>query len=311
MKEQYIAAKERWAQKLAGKALPAARSQTRLPPGQRQVQNFPVLDLGIQPEVALDQWALKIHGKVEHPVTLNWQQFMALPQFADVSDFHCVTTWSQFDMAFAGVAFFTLTELVKRDTGEFVLEEERDSENFRWVALENRRVTTAYMNPPLLDDADHQHERVLETAPYHLDLGSLNLESIDLFYTFDFVYPGNHDQLMAEALGQNSPFDGLVGLDGARVLSYEPSILIALDDKCKLQARVGVESRSTIAHVQSGQFPETSLSVYCLIRQMWGKQPFKTFAESYSNQRRVSQELLESFVIPNVVTPLAHRIAIR
>ena len=113
MKEQSIAAKERWALKMANKAAPVARSQTRLPPGQRQVHNFPVLDLGIQPEVSLDQWALKIHGKVENPVTLNWQQFMALPQFTDVSDFHCVTTWSQFDMAFAGVAFFTLAELVK------------------------------------------------------------------------------------------------------------------------------------------------------------------------------------------------------
>jgi DMSO/TMAO reductase YedYZ molybdopterin-dependent catalytic subunit len=29
-----------------------------------------------------------------------------------VSDFHCVTTWSQFDMEFAGVAFFTLADLV-------------------------------------------------------------------------------------------------------------------------------------------------------------------------------------------------------
>ena len=38
-------------------------------------------------------------------MTLNWEQFMALPQFTDVSDFHCVTTWSQFDMEFEGVAF--------------------------------------------------------------------------------------------------------------------------------------------------------------------------------------------------------------
>jgi len=112
MKEQYIAAKERWARKMAGLAKPAVRSQDRLPPGQRLVHNFPVLDLGVQPVVPLDQWELKVHGKVEKPVTLDWQQFMALPQFADVSDFHCVTTWSQFDMQFAGVAFFTLAELV-------------------------------------------------------------------------------------------------------------------------------------------------------------------------------------------------------
>ena len=93
---------------MAGKASATARSADRLPPGQRQVHNFPVLDLGIQPEVSLDKWELKIHGHVENPVTLNWTQFLALPLFRDLSDFHCVTTWSQVDMAWEGVAFFTL-----------------------------------------------------------------------------------------------------------------------------------------------------------------------------------------------------------
>src|SRR5207247_11288570 len=40
MKEQYIAAKERWAQKMAGKNRPPVGSQDRLPPGQRQVHNL-------------------------------------------------------------------------------------------------------------------------------------------------------------------------------------------------------------------------------------------------------------------------------
>ena len=82
-------------------------------PGQRQVHNFPVLDLGIRPEIRLDKWELRIHGHVQNPVTLNWSEFMALPQFQDKSDFHCVTTWSQFDMEWQGVAFFTLAELVR------------------------------------------------------------------------------------------------------------------------------------------------------------------------------------------------------
>jgi len=113
VKDAYIAAKERWARKMAGPPRPAARSTDRLPPGQRQVHNFPVLDLGLRPEVALEKWELKIHGHVENPVTLNWQQFLALPQFKDVSDFHCVTTWSQFDMVWEGVSFFTIAELVR------------------------------------------------------------------------------------------------------------------------------------------------------------------------------------------------------
>ena len=113
MKDACIAAKERWARKMAGQQPVAPRSADRLPPGQHQVHNFPVLDLGVRPEVPLDKWELKIHGHVDNPVSLNWQQFLALPQFKDTSDFHCVTTWSQFDMQWEGVAFLTIAELVK------------------------------------------------------------------------------------------------------------------------------------------------------------------------------------------------------
>src|SRR6476619_6076833 len=113
MKDDYIARKERWARKMAGKEPRTVRSHDRLPPGQREVHNFPVLDLGIPPDVPLDQWRLKINGHVENPVTLIWDDFMALPQFKDVSDFHCVTTWSQFDMEFEGVSFFTIADLVR------------------------------------------------------------------------------------------------------------------------------------------------------------------------------------------------------
>ncbi len=113
MKAAYIAAKERWARKMAGRAPRQVRSTGRLPPGQRLVTDFPTLDLGIQPEVPLEKWELKIHGKVAQPQTLTWDRFLALPQFTDTSDFHCVTTWSQFDMEFTGVSFLTIAELVE------------------------------------------------------------------------------------------------------------------------------------------------------------------------------------------------------
>jgi DMSO/TMAO reductase YedYZ molybdopterin-dependent catalytic subunit len=121
MKDDFIARKERWARKMAGKEKPSARSVDRLPPGQKLVHNWPVLDLGVHPEVPLAEWRLKIHGHVEKPVTLTWEDFNALPQFKDNSDFHCVTTWSKFDVEFEGVAFFTLADLVKpKSTAKFV-----------------------------------------------------------------------------------------------------------------------------------------------------------------------------------------------
>src|SRR3954454_10495510 len=69
----------------------------QLPIGQHAVKNWPVLDLGHHPRIGLDVWRLDIGGLVENPVSLKWQAFLALPQTEDVSDFHCVTTWSRFD----------------------------------------------------------------------------------------------------------------------------------------------------------------------------------------------------------------------
>jgi DMSO/TMAO reductase YedYZ molybdopterin-dependent catalytic subunit len=105
--------KERFARKMAGKARPTVRSHNRLPPGQHLTTGFPVLDLGIQPEIPLSEWRLDVGGLVENPRSFTWEEFNSLPQFEDVSDFHCVTTWSKFDVRWSGVAFFTLAEIVR------------------------------------------------------------------------------------------------------------------------------------------------------------------------------------------------------
>ena len=75
------------------------------------MKNWPVLDLGEQPNVSLQAWRLEVGGLVENPVTLTWDEFIALPQTDDVSDFHCVTTWSRFDNHWRGVRFRTIAEL--------------------------------------------------------------------------------------------------------------------------------------------------------------------------------------------------------
>jgi DMSO/TMAO reductase YedYZ molybdopterin-dependent catalytic subunit len=94
----------------------------KLPVGQHEVKNWPVLDLGEMPEVSLDAWRLEVGGLVENPLTLSWNQFLALPQTDDVSDFHCVTTWSRYDNHWQGVRFRTIAELaVPREAARFVL----------------------------------------------------------------------------------------------------------------------------------------------------------------------------------------------
>jgi DMSO/TMAO reductase YedYZ molybdopterin-dependent catalytic subunit len=113
MNQSIIERKERWARKMSGQPRTVVRSEKRLPPGQHLTTGFPVLDLGIRPKVQLNEWTLELTGEVENSVTLTWEQFNALPRFEDTSDFHCVTTWSKFDCRWAGIAFFTLVDLVK------------------------------------------------------------------------------------------------------------------------------------------------------------------------------------------------------
>ena len=95
-----------------GKGAANRHGMPKLPVGQHEVKNWPVLDLGETPEVSTDTWKLEVGGLVENPTTLTWHDFMALPQADDVSDFHCVTTWSRYDNHWRGVKFRTIAELV-------------------------------------------------------------------------------------------------------------------------------------------------------------------------------------------------------
>ena len=76
----------------------------RVPPGQKVVTNFPILDLGILPEVNKENWRLRVHGLVDRELDLDWAAYMGLPQVTDISDFHCVTRWSKLDMDWQGVS---------------------------------------------------------------------------------------------------------------------------------------------------------------------------------------------------------------
>ena len=83
-----------------------------LPVGQTITRKWPVLDLGIQPDISPGEWRLVVDGAVEHPVKLTWNDFMSLPQAEDISDFHCVTTWSKLNINWKGVRLLDLAALV-------------------------------------------------------------------------------------------------------------------------------------------------------------------------------------------------------
>src|SRR5262245_62984612 len=88
IKDKLIRAKQDWAKEgrlLTGR--PDLGHVNRLPPGQKEVKNWPVLDLGVQPNIVPPRhWKLTVEGLVENAVVWSLDDFLAQPQEEFVSD---------------------------------------------------------------------------------------------------------------------------------------------------------------------------------------------------------------------------------
>ena len=87
-----------------------ALDRQRVPPGQRLVNDFPVLHAGSVARVERASWRLTISGLVEPRLTLDWDRLTGLPATEQVCDIHCVTGWSKLDTAWKGVRVAHLLE---------------------------------------------------------------------------------------------------------------------------------------------------------------------------------------------------------
>jgi DMSO/TMAO reductase YedYZ molybdopterin-dependent catalytic subunit len=87
--------------------------EQRLPPGQRQQAQWPVLHYGPVPRFKPERWDLQVYGATADGGKQSWgiAEFDALPRAEVVADMHCVTKFSLMDNRWAGVLARTLLEL--------------------------------------------------------------------------------------------------------------------------------------------------------------------------------------------------------
>jgi DMSO/TMAO reductase YedYZ molybdopterin-dependent catalytic subunit len=127
IKQKLIAAKEKTARERRLQCLPPGladgdNTRNRLPPGQRLVEKWPVLDLGVTPKLDRADWRLTVDGLVEAPAAWSWNDVLALPQSDVRADIHCVTTWSLYDSVWRGVLTGDLIAAVRpRPDARFVI----------------------------------------------------------------------------------------------------------------------------------------------------------------------------------------------
>ena len=167
------------------------------------------------------------------------------------------------------------------------------------------------MNPPSIEDAVDQHKVVLDSIPYTLSVSPLDCESLNFMLGFDFAYRGNHHELLSEALGLSPAFEKILSVPGSRLVSNELSVQLALDEDCRTQCRLSIEPRTTAYHVRSGEYADETLSVYFTLRRYGSLAADETFVSQFVNLQERAEELLDNYVVENVLIPLQQTIAIK
>jgi DMSO/TMAO reductase YedYZ molybdopterin-dependent catalytic subunit len=84
----------------------------RIPPGQHAVKVLRAMG-GTGDTTDNQNWNLRISGAVKKPVTLSFEQILALKQVDITCDVHCVTGWTLLDSKWRGVTMNTIVDLVE------------------------------------------------------------------------------------------------------------------------------------------------------------------------------------------------------
>ena len=89
----------------------------RIPPGQYETHDFPVLSAGPTPRTPLERWSFSISEGGEELARWSWDELRALPSETITRDIHCVTKWSKLDTTWEGVSLDTLLGGIETDAG--------------------------------------------------------------------------------------------------------------------------------------------------------------------------------------------------
>jgi hypothetical protein len=208
--------------------------------------------------------------------------------------------------------FPEMDRLRRRSDEVLVLEQGTDSPSRVWVRIERLGLRFGDVNPPDLDRPRRLAAVVLEQAPYHLTLSDLDIDRLDLTYSFDLDYRGNHDQLVSETFFGDSPLAGfLTGEHATHIIECQPCIGVALTGDCEVQAYVELRSRSTTYEACTGQHEPRPLTVSLSVRQYWSPRAGTTLLGIYDTLREHANRLAAEQVLPQIVNPLAQAIASR
>ena len=244
-------------------------------------------------------------------------------QFQDVCDEHYInlnlTTETQLPQQRESVMHFFeqlrkrypgMKNFYSREVGDYVLEEDKEGGSYRWVTLDPKRLSSGYMKPDSFESGCEQHLAILDAVPHQLSVSPLDCETLNLTYGFEFAYSGNQYRLLANALGLGPSIEKALDIPGAKMVSLDPTIQLSLVPDCRIQCRLSFEPRTTAYHVKTNEFPEENLSVFFTLRKYGSIEAGETFVSTFQDLMKRGQDLVDDYLMENVLVPLQTAILI-
>jgi hypothetical protein len=204
-----------------------------------------------------------------------------------------------------------MTRFRKAENGELNLEEDRSQQTYRWLAVEQKRLSAGHVNPASTADGVKLHKLLLDLAPHHLGLSPVEIDYLDVLFGFDLEFAGNHDEIIAESLYPESPLTCLLDEQGAKAVDFQPTVTVALSDDCRLQARIDVVTRTNSYQVRTGDYSDDVISVYLILRRYWGDRPKQPLPQLLIEMAERAENLCTNLVVPRVLKPISSAIASR
>ena len=195
-------------------------------------------------------------------------------------------------------------ERFRRYNGELALESRDHESQYSWLALRKTSIRSGWVNPESLAAAYKLHRCILEVAPYFLSISPLDVEHVELVFGFDLEATGNRNEIVLEALLENSPLAGLIEGAEESALDVQPFLGFSLTSNCELQAFVEIKTRTTAREVAAGRFSENPISVYLTVRKYGSMKTIDDLLATFGMLAGHAERLAEQRVISQVVMPI-------
>lgn len=199
----------------------------------------------------------------------------------------------------------------RRYDGELALESGEEDAEYCWTALRQTSVRSGWVNPASLPRAYRLHQLILEIAPCFLSISPLDVEYQELVFGFDLEAPVNRNEVVFDALWQDSPLRQLVDSERESVMDAQPFLGFSIDAGRGTEAFVEVKTRPKAATAPVEMPDDGPISVFLTVRRHGPLRSMDELGTSFGLLAGHAERLAEDRVIPHVVMPIRDTILSR